>query len=385
MTSNNLKKRNNQKIQTLHFIIDGKFLQDHSRTLYWYEDREENAKRLLKDGLIGITDEQVMKIINGEAILKGSSICEQKDCEQCKGLEQITYTETEDIKFKNEIRQRELWINEVCYKIGEFHIQKHLIIDYLDLYAKYAIKQERRDDVEWMDEYLQSSRDSLWKSTSHRLPSIDYIPEKGTVDYDFTITINEFVKKSESRLSIAGINADVIADEIKNEIRIIKEDLESRFVPKPIRAEGNTLITVPDPENNFEFKTFNIPKEQLLNYLRSRSRGERALKFTLNLDIDKEQVLKRYENIQKQMGNIHDNLMKSMNLKHSNSGIYSNDNVEYYVNEAVQYFVLEHSFSLDTDELKKLPDEIKLVLPENHGYVDVYVDGKLVEEKRDLR
>ena len=197
--------------------------------------------------------------------------------------------------------------------------------------------------------------------------------------------MNQFVKSCEQRFAIAGFLADVEIEKIQKEIRVVNEPLSSKFKPKPMRAEGSTMITVPDPEDNYKYKSINIPKEHLLNYLRQRARNERAMKFTLNLDMDKEKVLKRYKNLQKEIGNIHELLMESMNLRHSNSGIYPRDIIEYFVNEAVQFFVLRTTYWEEGKSLKKLPDEIKLVLPPNHGYADVYVDGELAEEKRDLR
>ena len=141
------------KIEYLHFIVEGAFLQNHSRQLYWFEDREDFAIKLLKEGLVGSTEGQVMNIINGNAILRGASICDKENCTQCKGLEQITYSETEDTQFKTEITKRRLWLSENCYKIGQYHINKHIINEYLNTFAKYYREsaRERDWDLDWMN------------------------------------------------------------------------------------------------------------------------------------------------------------------------------------------------------------------------------------------
>jgi len=378
------------KVETLHFIVDGKFLEEHCRRLYWFEDNEKGAFKILKEGLIGITDEHVMKVINGDAVLNGSSICDRKDCTQCKGLKQLSYSEIDDTEFKLEITKRRLWLHENTFKIGQYHIEKKLIRDYFEIYQKTLIENEHLDEEEY-EQLLQTVRifrESIWSVTAHRLPSADYIPEKDSRNYLFTQDMNYFLKNSEAIIS-QGIDngrfGQSIIDEILRSVVVVKEPTESKVEKKKVKAEGCTLLVVPDPTNNYKYKKINIAKEQLLNYLQERSRGERAMKFTLNMDLDKEKVLKRYENLTKAMGLVHQKLMESMNLKHSQSGIYPRSMLEFFVNEAVQYFVLKTTFWHEGKTLEKLPDEIKLVLPKNHGYVDVYVDGKLVDEKRDLR
>ncbi len=377
--------KNLRKVEYVHMIVDGKFLEQHSRQCYWFEDREKYSMKLLKEGLVGITDDQVMKIIEGNAQLDGSSICDKKDCRQCKGLKQISYTETEDIKFKNEIIKRKLWLNDNCFKIGEFHISKHLIRDYLSELAYYS-KMEARDEVsELNEENLAVLRDSLWTVTSHRLPSRDYIPDKGSIDYDFTRVMNDFVNSIERRFREIGFFAEGEIEKVEHEIRSFKEPLESKVELKVQRAEGSVLLIVPDPQDNYKYKRINLSKEHLLNYLSERSRGEQSMKFTLSMDLDKDKVLERYKNLQKQMGQVHTLLMESMNLHHIDSGIYPRNCIEFFVNEAVSYYVLRTSIWEDDKELKKMPDEIKLRLSKNRGYVDVFVDGKLSEEKRVIR
>jgi len=375
------------KTESLHFIVDGEFIQDHSRQLYWFEDAEKSAINVV-GCLTGITTLQIMNIINGDAILRGSSICKKKNCSQCKGLKSISYTEQEDKNFKKEIIKRRLWLHENKYKIDQYHISKEVVEDYLEVYAEGLNPDPSEDDYDELINKVKVFRESFWHTTVHRIPNIDFIPEKDSPDFIFNNVINTYLKRVEREIREALDDNKSLETTIKNilkRIEVIQEPTSSKIKKQTVRGTGCTLLVVPDPENNYKYKKINIPKEQLLNYLNTRSRGERSLKFTLNMDIDKEKVLKRYENLTKAMGLVHEELMHSMNLRHSSSGIYPRDMVEYYVNEAVQYFVLKTTIWHDGDSLEKLPNEIKLKLPPNRGYVDVYVDGKLVDEKRDLR
>lgn len=375
------------KTESLHMIVDGEFIQDHCRQLYWFEDNEEGAYKILKEGLRGITNNQVMNIINGDAILRGSSICKKKNCRQCKGLKQISYSIVEDTDFKLEITKRKLWLHETNYKIGQYHISKYIIRDYLEKLREFINQDDDDEDYHKTQDILRIHRESIWHNTSHRIPSTDYIPDKDSRDYKFTTQMNYFLKDVERQIRNAldeNQDVDKLIKEILLGITIFKETT-SKVKLKPVKAIGCTVLKIPDPKNNYRYKSINIQKEHLLNYLDTRSRGERSLKFTLNLDMDKDKVLKRYENLTKAMGLVHEKLMKSLNLNHNPSGIYSRNTLEFFVNEAVQFFVLRTSIWHEGKTLEKLPDEIKLKLPPNHGYVDVYVDGKLVEEKRDLR
>lgn len=376
------------KTESLHMIVDGQYLEDLTRQLYWFEDNELGAVTILKEGLRGITDRQVINIINGDAVLRGSSICDNKKCSQCKGLKRLTYNENEDKKFKLEITKRKLWLHENTYKIDQYHIRKETIREYLQMFNRNL---NLEDDDKLRLEYTERARiyrKAIWSTNCYQIPNADFIPEKGSRDYIFTKIMSSFLKGVENEIIKAFEEkgyAEKVIEEILNKITVIKEPTVSKVRKQPVKGEGCTVIKVPDPTNNYKYKSINIPKEQLLNYLKTRSRGEVSLKFTLNLDLDKDKVLKRYKNLQKQMGLVHEKLMDSMNLGHSDSGIYPRQTLEFFVNEAVQFFVLRTSIWHEGKTLDKLPDEIKLKLPPNHGYVDVYVDGKLVEEKRDLR
>jgi hypothetical protein len=56
-----------------HFSIDGEWLTDTARSLYAHEDAPEKAIRLLVTGLIGMTEEQALSILEGRFKLVGSS------------------------------------------------------------------------------------------------------------------------------------------------------------------------------------------------------------------------------------------------------------------------------------------------------------------------
>ena len=85
------------------------------------------------------------------------------------------------------------------------------------------------------------------------------------------------------------------------------------------------------------------------------------------------------------MAYAHERLMESVGLWHSETGHYANTTVEYFLNEAILWLVYQKTIHSDEKELKKLPDEIKLKLPKNHGYGILYVDGKLTKKYLDLR
>ena len=92
--------------------------------------------------------------------------------------------------------------------------------------------------------------------------------------------------------------------------------------------------------------------------------------------------------MEKKTGQAHDLLMHSMGLRHTESGYYDPDWIEFYVNGVIQAFIMDHKF-IDYDlegKEAKLPDEIRVEFPvKAKNVVDVYYDGKLVHPMRDIR
>jgi len=381
-----------KKTMSLHFIVDGEWLQDFARQRYWFEDAETHGIKILKEGLIGVSDEQVMNIINGDARLKGSSICDKPDCTQCVGLEQITYTNEPDLDFKMKIYERIIWLNKGYYKIGEQHISKNLVEEYADaLIQKSAGFERNRNGLasEYdYDEYLMVLRKSFWTTNAFQYPSPKFMPQKGTMEYLFTEQIESFLEKVEkfiaSELGYMTVS-DFVQDFMKDYSVV---ETESSFTPKKFsRGTGSILVTVPDPrvgEKNSDKHTFtiNMPIEYLLNYMQERKHGTRAFEMTqaLALRMEKEKVLLRYKKLEENMTHAHTLLMNSMNLRHVRSGIYHDGMVEYYINGVIQWFVHNRHLDDDDGKLKDFPK--KMILKANGKLV---ADGKIVEEYLDCR
>jgi hypothetical protein len=376
------------KTETLHMIVDGEFLQDFARQRYWFEDAESHGYKILKEGLRGIADEQVLDIIHGRAGLKGSSICSNSECSQCKGLEEITLVQEPDTKFQMEIYERIIWLNKKCYKVGEQHISKKLVLEYAEeLIAKqlcYARKSEY-----YSQEYLDSVRRAFWNTNAMPYPSPKFMPQQGTQQYIFTEQVEDFLEKLEDFIKhdLSHFAVGVFEDEFLVNYKVT--ETESSFTPKKFaRGEGMILVTVPDPNVEGRLtddKTFtvNMPIEHLLNYLDERKRGTRSMKFTQSLQerLEKEKVLKRYKKLEENQAHAHTLLMNSMSLRHVQTGIYHDGMVEYYVNGIIQYFVYKSDMTdILEDMIKDIPKELKLTAD-----MKLIADGKVIEEYLDCR
>jgi len=375
---------------SLHFIIDGEYLQDFARQRYWFEDAENHGYKILKEGLIGISDEQVLDIIHGRASLKGSSICDKPECTQCKGLEEITMVQEPDTKFQSKIYERIIWLNKSCYKVEEQHISKNLIMDYADeLIQKQLTLRDRNIDYH-NQEYLDTLRRSFWATKAMPYPSPKFMPQKGTPQYIFTEQVENFLGIMEDFISydLSHLAIDVFEEEFLKDY-IVTETV-SDFTPKKFaRGEGMILITVPDPNTKQEHLTddetftVNMPIEHLLNYVNERKRGTKAMKFTQALQerLEKEKVLKRYKKLQENQTHAHTLLMNSMNLRHVQSGIYHDGMVEYYINGIIQYFIYKSDMTdILEDLIKDLPKEMTL-----NANMKLIADGKVIEEYLDCR
>ncbi len=374
---------------SMHFIVGGKWLMEQARTRYWFEDAEESGYNLLKEGLQGISDEHVMMILNGDAYLIGDSICGKKDCTQCKGLEQLAMVAKPDEKYKVEITKRLLWLNENHYKVGQFHVRRKQITDYIEeMLRNHTLENKGLEDkLAESNEYLVLLRKGFWGSQCYGYPSPDYIPKEGSIDYKFNETINPFLKK----LEYFTKNKDTwesTFDDILNEFMVdyqVLKSTKSDFLPIQTLHKDMITITVPNPEDKYKQKSIVVEKAHIANYMVQRLRGEKSMKFTRSLEatLSKDNILKRFKNLQKQQGMAHERLMESMNLEHSYTGHYPNSQYEYYVNEAVQWFVL--NCIVGKTEIVSLPNriELKLKSKKDKRTVTIIVDGK--EEERELK
>ncbi len=361
----------NTKTIDLTFSIEGKWLMDTARRMYWFEDNETFGKKLIKDGLIGITDEQVKSIIDGDAILKGWA----------RKNEHILFVKIEDKKFKKEIINRRLWLNENYYKIGEFHVNKKLIDQYIERYFYCQSAIQRYDD--YQDDQLDLFRNSIWVGSGYKIPSVDYIPEKDSANYRFTKTINNFLREIESRIRNSDpLDVVKVTEQITNEIKVIKEELKSKIKKLNYsRQEGCVLFIIPDPENKKKKKYYNVDKGLILTFIDERNRGERAMKFTLSMDLDKEKTLKRYQALNKNIAYAHKKLMESLNLWHSESGYYRKDQDEFYIDQLVTWYAYQVIFHSGKKSLTKMPHTLEFKF--KNAKPLIVKDGVIVDDDYD--
>lgn len=366
--------------QTLHMMAEADGICNLARQAYNFEENEAWGFKLLKDGFGGISDEQVMSIINGDAMLTGWSICDDVKCTQCKGLNGITYIKKEDKDFKLEVQNHKLYVNTKYFKIGQFLIKKDLINEYAKTRLLYT--RNRAEDLFVND--MEMVRNSFWSTTQHQRPSENYMPREGDLNYLFSKTIVPFIDELNMIIdNLTPLDARMIyevMEKLEVKYAVIKDKLESEFKPKGERAEGCVLITVYD-ESDLPI-SFNLEKALYLTYIKARMSSYRKQKITMSQDIDKEKVMKRFKQYEKTVGYAHKEMMESINLHHSESGHYSAIDypIEHDVNGILQWYMYELTIHNDDKNIKSLPNEMMLT-----AEGDAYVDGKLIAETIDLR
>ena len=79
----------------LHFSVEGAFIMDLAREAYWFEDRKEWALNVLSH-LNGMTVDQALKVLRGEASLSG--------------IDDIEFHETPDAKFQKRLTKHNQWL-----------------------------------------------------------------------------------------------------------------------------------------------------------------------------------------------------------------------------------------------------------------------------------
>ncbi len=90
--------------EELHFSVEGELIMNLAREAYWFEDRQEWALDLLST-LQGMTIEQSMNILRGEATLSGRDI--------------IEYSQAPDQDFKNKLKAHLQFLAEKTLKEKE--------------------------------------------------------------------------------------------------------------------------------------------------------------------------------------------------------------------------------------------------------------------------
>jgi len=371
------------KTQTLHFhfLVESDFLVNTARQMHWFEDNETLANEMLQS-FNGITEEQIQKILNGDSTITGWSVCEDKDCTQCKGLVRSHYVEQADENFKREINSRIEWLSKSMYKIGQYHISQSRIDEYLECVFEFHRKQ--RSEVEYLENEIQEFKKAIWLSYGMLVPSLERLPRTER-EKDFFDKVNGYLDWAENEIKISLAEFRPL-HELET---ILRDKISIKKTIEPIsrnekRAFGCVILAVPNPNQNYKIVEVNLEKAHLINYIQARDRGEKSINFTNSLDIEKNQILKRIENINKEMGRAHTKLMRSMGLNHSESGYYEPDTLEHFVNEAVQYCIIDNVCSFNKEI--SIPNKIRLeLIGKSHNLAKIYYDDKLQEKEHKIR
>jgi len=115
--------------ETLYFRVNGEFIMDLARQGYWFENRQEWAKKLLGT-LHGITEEQTMAVLNGDAVLVGNA--------GAPG-ETISLYPKDDTEFKAKIAEQKKYQDEHYVFLAGHSIPR----DHLDQYAIFVVQRLR--------------------------------------------------------------------------------------------------------------------------------------------------------------------------------------------------------------------------------------------------
>jgi len=182
-------------IKRLHMIVQADFIVNLARQGFWFEDREYWAKELLSS-FQGIKEDQIDAVLNGNATVTGWSICEDKTCEQCKGLTQSHYEEIEDTKFKEEIKHRVEYLKDNFYKVGEIHVSKNVINEYLIQKELVRILQKFGDVSRGEEDIILGFKyESIFQDAINERIKVEDIPEAGTKKHRFAIALQKFLSE----------------------------------------------------------------------------------------------------------------------------------------------------------------------------------------------
>lgn len=135
-------------IQSLHFIIDGEFLTDLIRSKVLAQNLTV-AYEIISEIKPIPTNEQIKKILSGDMTFKGCTVCDNPECEQCKGKTCIILVEQEDIKYKKELQQHKQILKEVFVEIdGDTAVEKTIVSDIVQAASTLnRIKEIRKNEV----------------------------------------------------------------------------------------------------------------------------------------------------------------------------------------------------------------------------------------------
>lgn len=228
-------------MKSLHFRVDGKFLSELAVRLFWFEDEEKKAMSILSS-FNGITNEQRNKIIWGKATMEGMSICGKEDCEQCKDeTNPLHYTEKVDKSIQKEIGKRIQWLEKNHFKMGEFHVRKEVVYNYLGELKLYEnlVNNESQVFMDLLEKNFNIFYNAIFQACTILPPSPDNVPKYGTRRYEFAMELERFLERRKEEL----MQSEEVERILKQRMRDLQRDtLMTRYsISKAIKGDTEVL------------------------------------------------------------------------------------------------------------------------------------------------
>lgn len=193
---------NKTVMKSLHFRTCGDGMNQLAISLFWFEDREKLARAIL-DNFPQLTEKQKNKILWGGAKLSGTSICGDPECEQCKDEKNpLHYIEEPDKEMQKEIIKRMKWLDKNYFKMGEFHVKKQTIYNYLGeikLWNDLVIK-ESQTFMDLLEKNIPIFYNAIFQDVTLLPPKPEDIPKAGTRRYEFALELELFFNKNKEEL-----------------------------------------------------------------------------------------------------------------------------------------------------------------------------------------
>lgn len=135
-------------IESLHFIIEGEFLTDLIRSKVLSQNLTVAYEIISEIKPIPTTD-QIKKILSGDAGFKGYSICDDPECNQCKGKTCIVLVEEENKEYKKDLQSHKKILKDIFVEIdGDTAIEKSVVSDIIQATSTLnRIREIRKNEV----------------------------------------------------------------------------------------------------------------------------------------------------------------------------------------------------------------------------------------------
>jgi len=266
-------------------IIPGEGIVNTVRQAYWYENRQEWALDVLSC-YEGITDEQRMTILRGDATLRpvittygvGDPVT-------------IRYIEEPNKRFKQELEKHLTWIKKDCYVFAGKHIVNREVEEYVQEIGKIYLTAIRSPGFfVGMRKIIELRLIRAEKLLGRILKSASIKERKGTVYENFMMELNNLVFKTSTFEIIERINKFAYEDGMESYKRVAEviNDIETgEWRNWSWRTDGieepeevmDVKVTDIDLENT-KIWNMEIPKaikhQQGINYSTPRNRREWA-------------------------------------------------------------------------------------------------------------